>query len=353
MSVVGEADVVDPPRRRSAPASLPESSPPAGASPATGETTPGEGTGAVSGVIDTSGRNTRRRRRLSASVRRIVEALPRLDGGEALAPSERIELIAIVGARLCLALTILLLVMGGGAYLAFSGGGHVAGGTVAAVLLTGAVGGFVSLQKRLKSLGTDDLILLANSWVYIVLSPLVGGVLAILLYVLFISGLVDGDLFPTIVADRVGFGPGGTSAAALQTSEVARAAVAAAENAAFARQAAAGSLSDLFGVYAASPADYAKILFWCFLAGYSERFVTNIISQFETGMGQGPGHAPARVPEQGSRQVAGQRPGQAPERTSERASERASERTISGQASGRAGAPASEPSAERADAGDR
>ncbi len=226
---------------------------------------------------------------LSATARRFVRSLQRLDAGPDLAPSQRIELIAIVGARLCLALTILMAVMGGGAWLAFSGGGHVAGGTAAAVLLTGAVGGFVSLQRRLKTLGTDDLILLANSWVYVVLSPMVGGILAILLYVLFISGLVDGDLFPTIVAEGTGLGPNGSSLVGAQTTEVGRAAVRAAENQAFVQRVSSGSLADLFGVYGASPADYAKILFWCFLGGYSERFVTNIISQFETGAGRAAG----------------------------------------------------------------
>jgi hypothetical protein len=29
--------------------------------------------------------------------------------------------------------------------------------------------------------------------------------------------------------------------------------------------------------------DAARLVFWCFLAGYSEKFVTNIISRFESG----------------------------------------------------------------------
>ena len=38
----------------------------------------------------------------------------------------------------------------------------------------------------------------------------------------------------------------------------------------------------LFQVQGVGYKDYAKLIFWCFLAGYSESFVTNIISRFES-----------------------------------------------------------------------
>ena len=42
------------------------------------------------------------------------------------------------------------------------------------------------------------------------------------------------------------------------------------------------SLMALLRIHAVCYEDYAKLVFWCFLAGYSEKFVTNIISRFES-----------------------------------------------------------------------
>jgi hypothetical protein len=65
------------------------------------------------------------------------------------------------------------------------------------VLGLGALGAFVSLQRRLKNLGSDDLQLLSSSWFNAWLVPVVGGVLATVLYCLFLSGLLSGELFPS------------------------------------------------------------------------------------------------------------------------------------------------------------
>src|SRR5512135_710517 len=70
------------------------------------------------------------------------------------------------------------------------------------VIESGLIGGFVGLQRRLKDLTIDDLQLISVSWIYTCLSPLVGGILALLLYVLFLSGLLSGDLFPHFVPDE-------------------------------------------------------------------------------------------------------------------------------------------------------
>jgi len=70
-----------------------------------------------------------------------------------------------------------------------------------AVFIVGLIGGFVGLQRRLKGMSDDDLMLLANSWVYVCLSPLVGGILAVIIYVFFVSGLLQGDFFPKFVPD--------------------------------------------------------------------------------------------------------------------------------------------------------
>jgi hypothetical protein len=98
----------------------------------------------------------------------------------------------------------------------------------------------------------DDLTLLANSWVYICLAPLVGGILAVVTYVLFVSGLLAGDLFPHFEPDVV------SNASAAKNP----------------------GLEVIFAIHG-NASDYGKMIFWCFIAGFSERFVTDIISRFE------------------------------------------------------------------------
>jgi hypothetical protein len=131
--------------------------------------------------------------------------------------------------------------------------------TPVAIFFVGFVGGFVGLQRRLKALPDDDLTLLANSWTYILLSPLAGAILAELVYVVFVSGLLQGDMFPSFHPDAV-------------------------------TQPASYSLKTLFEVHCEAPADYAKVIFWSFLAGFSEKFATNIIGQFEAREVQGQPH---------------------------------------------------------------
>lgn len=117
------------------------------------------------------------------------------------------------------------------------------------VFCVGLLGGFVGLQRRLKQLPEEDLELLGRSWVYISLSPLVGGILAVLTYILFISELLSGELFPSFTVEQ------GT---------------------------ASEGPNILFKARGVTSTDYAKLIFWCFLAGFSERFVIDIVSQFES-----------------------------------------------------------------------
>jgi hypothetical protein len=114
------------------------------------------------------------------------------------------------------------------------------------VIASGLIGGFVGLQRRLKDLTISDLQLIADSWIYTWLSPLVGAVLALLLYVLFLSELLSGQLFPHFIGDAKAIG-----------------------------------FASVFQQHGESYKDYAKLVFWCFVAGFSERFVTDIISRFE------------------------------------------------------------------------
>jgi hypothetical protein len=118
------------------------------------------------------------------------------------------------------------------------------------VLFAGVLGGIISLQKRLKKLPIGDLLLLRHSISHFMLAPLVGGFLATMLYILFVAGLLEGDLFPS-------FSPDPDISTAIY------------------------GMASLLMVHGDSYQDYAKLFFWCFLAGYSERFMTNIFGQFE------------------------------------------------------------------------
>jgi hypothetical protein len=169
--------------------------------------------------------------------------------------NERITQLRTVSNRLVWSLAALVAVGIPGALYTHLNGRSLP--TPVAVLFVGFVGGFVGLQRRLKTLPDEDLELLTNSWVCVALSPIAGAILAELVYVAFVSGLLNGDMFPRFVFETRG-GP---------TQDL-------------------PELRGLLNVHCPSYADYAKVLFWSFIAGFSERFATNIIGQFESREGQ-------------------------------------------------------------------
>lgn len=167
----------------------------------------------------------------------------------------KIESIRHVSTRLFIALFVLLSIGGVLAFYSvwFEGKSDMpVPSTPVLCMITGAVGGFVGLQRRLKHLGEDDLELLEASWAYVALAPMVGGILALLLYMLFLSKLVSSPLFPTFVLDSDV--DGGIT---WQNFLV---------------------ISHVHGDFDA----YGKLAFWSFVAGFSERFVVDVVSQFES-----------------------------------------------------------------------
>jgi hypothetical protein len=159
----------------------------------------------------------------------------------------------------------------------------------ALVIASGVIGGFVTLQRRLKDLTIDDLELLESSWLQICLSPLVGGILALLLYIIFLGGLLTGSVFPVFIQD------GGKDAARFST---------------------------IFAQHAVSYQDYAKLFVWSFVAGYSEHFVTDVLGRFEgESVGKGGGRQEANRNEntdQDSSEVIEMRPCTTPVAASEK-----------------------------------
>jgi phosphate/sulfate permease len=192
--------------------------------------------------------------------------------------TEKLQAIRKISNRLATALAVLVFVMICGAFFAASSSGGSLITAPVAAFAAGVIGGFVGLQRRLKIMSEDDLTLLANSWVYVCLSPLVGGILAVVLYVLFISTLISGELFPNFVPDMPRSAPEppkfipDTLKFILDTKEHS--------------PAAHKGFAEIFAVHGQS-VDYAKMMFWSFFAGFSERFVTDIISKFENDPGSG------------------------------------------------------------------
>lgn len=164
---------------------------------------------------------------------------------------DKLATIRTISNRLARALSILVVLFVPGAIYTYLEPDNVLISAPMAAFAAGVIGGFVGLQRRLKRMSEEDLALLSNSWVYVCLSPLVGGILAVVVYVLFVSGLLAGDLFPKFLPDDppASGRPQGLAA--------------------------------LFAIHG-GPADYAKMLFWSFVAGFSERFATDIVSRFET-----------------------------------------------------------------------
>ncbi|MCF8368068.1 MAG: hypothetical protein K9G76_03440 [Bacteroidales bacterium] len=112
----------------------------------------------------------------------------------------------------------------------------------------GIIGGFVSIQQRLKTIDNDELNLLSESWASILLVPIYGGIFALVLYVIFLSGLLEGHLFPYF--DLPEFHE------PTNTDDI---------------------IKLLRETYPATASDFAKLIFWSFVAGFSERFVPQVI----------------------------------------------------------------------------
>ena len=106
-----------------------------------------------------------------------------------------------------------------------------------AVPLVGALGGLISSQRRVQSIPTvgESLTDMTNLHFFgasLTVSAMSGAIFAAILYMLFASGLLSGDLFPTV--DLNGSMPSG---------------------------------------------DLAKLLIWCFIAGFAERFVPDALDR--------------------------------------------------------------------------
>lgn len=119
------------------------------------------------------------------------------------------------------------------------------GNTGILVFMVGNIGGYVGMHRSLGDMTDDELAGLAESWWSLVAPSVVGGVLALVLYVLFMSGILGGDLFPKIRSDQV---------------EPVK------------------SLKALALQHAEGLTEYAKLFFWSFVGGFNQKYVVDVIN---------------------------------------------------------------------------
>jgi len=125
------------------------------------------------------------------------------------------------------------------------------------VAAAGALGGFVSALRRLYAFQRIFPVNFFKTWhrvdlyliIYSMIPSLVGTIAAVALYLIFASGLVKGDLFPLFHLSPASPRPDNFQ-------------------------------NFVFNWQPVAPADYAKALVWSFIAGFSERFVPNLLERF-------------------------------------------------------------------------
>jgi hypothetical protein len=151
---------------------------------------------------------------------------------------ERQQALQLIWKRLLIVLAAFILIVAFATY--FAGDMRVP----LLVFVIGNIGGYVTIHRSLNDLTDAEVVGLSGSWLGIVVPSFVGGILGLVLYLLFLSKLVGGDIFPKFAPDagaRVGF-------------------------------------EGLFDQHGEQMADYAKLFFWSFIAGFNQGYVVDIIN---------------------------------------------------------------------------
>lgn len=132
-------------------------------------------------------------------------------------------------------------------------------GTMVFALLIGGVGACVSFFLRFPKLVKVELDFMVTSWWSVVVPILMGLIMGGFIYIVFFAGILTGDggnglftsnLFPLFSSPE-------------------------------AEEGQPMSLKTAFQIRPVSVQDFGKLLVWCFLAGYSERLVPNILQNLE------------------------------------------------------------------------
>lgn len=161
------------------------------------------------------------------------------------------------------------------------------GPMVGCVVFAGIVGGCISMLQRIQSAPSEgdalfNLAALTNGWRGLSLSPLYGGIFALLLFILFAAGLLQGSAFPRIDTS----GKQETTAQAATQTNVQAATQdtnAVNPNAATQKNAAQpGVLKIQDFLKDTGPKDgvsLALLIIWSFVAGFAERLVPDTLNR--------------------------------------------------------------------------
>ena len=101
-------------------------------------------------------------------------------------------------------------------------------------------------------IGASELRELSNSWLSILLIPINGGIFAVVLMLIFLSGILQGAMFPEYT-HTVEFDKTNLEALVISFTDWTKT------------------------TFPKTGEDVAKLMFWSFVAGFSERFVPQII----------------------------------------------------------------------------
>ncbi len=123
---------------------------------------------------------------------------------------------------------------------------------VTGIVYAGVIGGFVSSQRRMQSIPSDgdplvSVFGLDNAAYYLWLSPLLGAIFAVTLWLLFVGGILTGTVFPNFVHSSNDCG--------------------------------LRFFHFTWNTLPKSSEDYAKLIIWSFLAGFAERLVPDSLDR--------------------------------------------------------------------------
>jgi hypothetical protein len=160
--------------------------------------------------------------------------------------------------------------------------------TVGVIIFAGIMGGCVSMLQRIQSAPNEgdalyNLAALSHGWKGISLSPLYGAIFAMLLYVLFTAGILEGAVFPKVgtLADASAPAREPSDATASTTSSATAEPPQGQTPSPTSTPPALRSLpfSDT------GPVDgkaYALLVIWSFIAGFAERLVPDTLNRLVT-----------------------------------------------------------------------
>jgi hypothetical protein len=123
---------------------------------------------------------------------------------------------------------------------------------LALIFIFGNMGSYIGIHKNLVSLKDDEIMEMSTSWINIIVPSFVGGILAIILYLVFLSNILHGDLFPTLVPEQTKDTPQSIG------------------------------FMIIFKQHGEGIKDYAKLLIWAFIAGYNQKYVVDIIESIKS-----------------------------------------------------------------------